>query len=257
MNNGLMTKIWGPAGWTFLHCITYGYPTEPTDERREKFKQFFTLVGEVLPCKYCRDSYKEFINDKMTELNDDVLTNRRTLTEWLYNIHNAVNYKLGMDYGDTLEDIDKRYESYRAQCLPEKHTCEVPEDYRARSFKIANIKHCPLVSRELANKIIPYALARGISKSEFHLLNEYCEKTNDEIWNKRNKECCEIINGMRENSIPSLETTGSFIGLPTIDETRLLLRMSSNLSKKELIKMFDQLEKLYPNIRQRKWRMIK
>ena len=27
--NGIMTKIWGPAGWLFLHCVSFGYPTDP------------------------------------------------------------------------------------------------------------------------------------------------------------------------------------------------------------------------------------
>ena len=27
-NNGMMTKIWGPPGWLFLHCVTMGYPDE-------------------------------------------------------------------------------------------------------------------------------------------------------------------------------------------------------------------------------------
>lgn len=26
IDNGMMTKIWGPPGWLFLHCITFGYP---------------------------------------------------------------------------------------------------------------------------------------------------------------------------------------------------------------------------------------
>ena len=24
VDNGMMTKVWGPAGWLFLHCITFG-----------------------------------------------------------------------------------------------------------------------------------------------------------------------------------------------------------------------------------------
>ena len=25
-DNGMMTKVWGPPGWLFLHCVTFGYP---------------------------------------------------------------------------------------------------------------------------------------------------------------------------------------------------------------------------------------
>ena len=26
INNGLITKIWGPVVWESLHCIAFGYP---------------------------------------------------------------------------------------------------------------------------------------------------------------------------------------------------------------------------------------
>ena len=26
VDNGMMTKVWGPPGWLFLHCLTFGYP---------------------------------------------------------------------------------------------------------------------------------------------------------------------------------------------------------------------------------------
>ena len=37
-NNGLITKIWGEAGWTFNHAATFGYPLEPTEEQKIKYK---------------------------------------------------------------------------------------------------------------------------------------------------------------------------------------------------------------------------
>ena len=33
--NGLMTKVWGPAGWLFLHCVTFGYPLDPDQFDRD------------------------------------------------------------------------------------------------------------------------------------------------------------------------------------------------------------------------------
>ena len=26
VDNGMMTKVWGPAGWLFIHSVAYGYP---------------------------------------------------------------------------------------------------------------------------------------------------------------------------------------------------------------------------------------
>ena len=32
--NGLITKIWGPHFWETLHCVSFGYPLEPTEEQK-------------------------------------------------------------------------------------------------------------------------------------------------------------------------------------------------------------------------------
>ena len=34
-------KIWGPPGWLFLHTITFNYPTNPTEEDKKYYKNFF------------------------------------------------------------------------------------------------------------------------------------------------------------------------------------------------------------------------
>ena len=90
-NNGLMTKIWGPPGWKFLHSVTFGYPVKPTSEKKKYYKQFFKLAGEVFPCGACRESYQKFIGPGSdTELTNKVMKNRQTLTKWFYKIHNKV-----------------------------------------------------------------------------------------------------------------------------------------------------------------------
>ena len=111
--NGMQTKVWGPTGWVFLHCIAQNYPQEPTSEQKENYLQFFKLVGNVLPCRYCRDSYQEFI--KYT-LNDQVMKNRQTFTKWLYDIHNKINKKLGIKDCITFKQVTDKYESFRSKC---------------------------------------------------------------------------------------------------------------------------------------------
>ena len=58
----------------------------------------------------------------------------------------------------------------------------------------------------------------------------------------RNIYCRNIIKNMRENSISSLEKEGRYKGLPTIDETKLILGMSSNLNKDELDEIVKKLK---------------
>lgn len=121
IDNGMMTKVWGPPGWLFLHCITYGYPyiidneNNKHREKREQFKKFFHYLGYVLPCKYCRNSYNDFMEEIPV---DNALNSREELTKWFYNMHNKVNIKLGVPDCEIpkYEEMDKIYESLRAKC---------------------------------------------------------------------------------------------------------------------------------------------
>lgn len=115
---------WGPSGWIYLTTIAYNYPEyNPTKKQQRDTKRYFTLTGDMLPCKYCRQSYKVFIKELPI---DDYLGSRAKLTKWLYLIHNKVNRKL-RDQGllnkpdPSFEKVNKHYESFRAKC--EKKTC--------------------------------------------------------------------------------------------------------------------------------------
>ena len=79
------TRYWGPSGWKLLHSITFSY-----EERLKKqYADFFSVIAFILPCKFCRKSYSEYI------LNDPVdASSKDALTKWLWRIHNKVNDKL-------------------------------------------------------------------------------------------------------------------------------------------------------------------
>lgn len=249
-NNGLITKIWGPGGWTFMHSITFGYPIEPTDEQKKQYKQFFESVGDVLPCSYCRDSYKKFISTGNTKLTDDVMQNRESLTKWLYYLHEAVNNKLEVDYGVTYKDVCHRYESYRAICNSPNDTkaigCLKPR--YAGSYEVASTIDCPIISADIAREFINYAKLRGICNEEIALIDKLASNVksknrNVDVWCLRNKECRQIILEMREKGIPSLEPKDSkWAGLPTVDELKLMMRLSSNLSNNKLSSLICKLQ---------------
>lgn len=243
-NNGLITKIWGGPGWTFNHSVTFGYPLEPTDEQKTEYKNYFISLGNVLPCRYCRESYQKFIKTGDTALTDDVLTNRETLTRWLWRVHNAVNDKLEIDYGITYEDMVDRYESFRAKCGKPKPTvkgCIAPLDYKAFSFKKLDCVDAPIVQLDVVKPFIGLAKQRGLPNDYFTYINyvnasgkPFSELKKDCIWIDRNKFCQEQIKYMRENSIGSIEESGRWKGLPTMDELKLLMMLSSNLNRSEL-----------------------
>jgi hypothetical protein len=122
-DNGMMTKVWGPAGWLFLHCVAAGYPNviDPSNpehlEKQNDYYRFFYYLGKVFPCKYCRNSYQQFI----TELSPiSHMGSRAEISKWLYDIHNKVNDKLGVPLCErpSFEEVDKTYEQFRAKCTP-------------------------------------------------------------------------------------------------------------------------------------------
>ena len=239
VNNGLITKIWGPPLWTALHCITFGYPVNPTEEHKINYKNYFINIKHILPCKYCRDSFNTFITTNPTILNDKVMESRLTLTKWLYDVHNRVNHKLGVDYGVSFNDIVKRYESYRAQCK-KKITggnvkgCLKPLYKKSDSYKISNIKDCPVINKNTVNKFKKYAKLRNVDNYYINMCDKLKLNNKNELWDKRNKLCDKIIQNMREKQLPSIEQNGKWKNLPTKEELKLIMMHSSNLNKEEL-----------------------
>ena len=56
-SDGMLTTIWGPGMWHFLHTMSFNYPVKPNDEQKTHYKNYIFSLQKVLPCKYCRDNY--------------------------------------------------------------------------------------------------------------------------------------------------------------------------------------------------------
>ena len=81
--------VWGPYGWKFIHYITLGYPTRPTENDKKIYYDFFMQLAKVIPCSICGNHFME--NMKITPLSPDVLSNRNNLVAWGIEMHNHVN----------------------------------------------------------------------------------------------------------------------------------------------------------------------
>jgi len=103
---------WGPGGWIFLHSITFNYPLEPTDLDKNNYKIYFNSLKNILPCKYCRQSYDIYI--KYIPI-DQFLDSRIGVVYWLYRIHNLINDKIYCNNED-YENVIRKYEDIRAKC---------------------------------------------------------------------------------------------------------------------------------------------
>lgn len=92
--------VWGPHGWKFLHFIALAYPNEPTEEKKNHYRQFFESLQHMLPCSLCANNYKRHFYEDLP-LTDEVLENRDNLVKWTIDLHNLVNKETGkpvLDY---------------------------------------------------------------------------------------------------------------------------------------------------------------
>lgn len=116
--DGMLTTVWGPAMWHFLHTMSFNYPVEPTKEDKKNYKNFIISLKNVLPCKYCRINIKN--NLKKKPLNECYLKNRETFSRYVFELHELVNKMLGKKSQLTYCEVRDRYEHFRSRCTEEK-----------------------------------------------------------------------------------------------------------------------------------------
>ncbi len=119
-NNGFSTYIWGPCMWYFLHTISFNYPVKPTATDKKHYMTFLKTLQYVLPCKTCRENYKNNIKASGTKLNMAVMKNRDSLSRWMCKLHNKINTQLCKKKDIKYEVCRDFYEQFRARCSKPK-----------------------------------------------------------------------------------------------------------------------------------------
>ena len=122
--DGMMTHVWGPSLWMSIHTMSFNYPVKPTAQDKKHYMNFMYSLEHVLPCRYCRDNYKE--NLKKLKFGKKYFKSRDTLSKFVYKLHEMINKNLGKESGLTYTQVRDRYEHFRARCLnddkPKKET---------------------------------------------------------------------------------------------------------------------------------------
>jgi len=88
-NIGMLTYIWGPTMWTFLHTMSFNYPIKPTLNDQKYYKEFILCLQTVLPCSHCRNNLIKHI--EKFPLTNNVMKNRTSFSKYIYNLHELVN----------------------------------------------------------------------------------------------------------------------------------------------------------------------
>jgi len=131
--DGMLTTVWGPAMWHYLHTMSFNYPLNPTIEEKENYRNFVLNLQNVLPCKYCRINLKT--NFKQLPLNMANMKNRETFSKYIYQLHELVNKMLNKKSNLSYCEVRDRYEHFRSRCNENK-----PKIFKFQKISLKNKK---------------------------------------------------------------------------------------------------------------------
>lgn len=112
--DGMLTTVWGPSMWHYLHTMSFNYPNNPSREDKKQYKNFILQLQYVLPCKYCRINLKN--NFKHMPIKECHMKNRFTFSKYIYDLHEFINKMLKKKSNLSYCDVRERYEHFRARC---------------------------------------------------------------------------------------------------------------------------------------------
>jgi hypothetical protein len=116
--DGMLTNVWGPSLWHYLHVMSFNYPINPTKIQKQKYKQLLLNFQYTLPCKYCRINLTK--NFKKFPLNEKIFKNRNNFSRYIFNLHEQINKMLGKNSGLTYCEVRDNYEHFRSRCTIDK-----------------------------------------------------------------------------------------------------------------------------------------
>ena len=116
--DGMLTSVWGPPMWHYLHTMSFNYPVNPTPENKKHYKDFIVNLQHVLPCKHCRINLTNNLKKKPIQMCH--MTNRETFSRYIYELHESVNKMLNKTSHLSYCDVRERYEHFRSRCTEEK-----------------------------------------------------------------------------------------------------------------------------------------
>ena len=155
--DGMVTSVWGPPLWHYLHTMSFNYPIKPTPADKKHYKNFILSMRYVLPCRHCRDNLIK--NFKALPLTNATMKNRRTFSRWVFKLHELVNTMLGKKSGLRYCDIRERYEHFRSRCTEDKKfsTSKIQaavNKTKKRRKKVA-LNHCMVRNQNVLLKSCP------------------------------------------------------------------------------------------------------
>ena len=89
-----LIESWGAPTWIALHSIAFSYSERPTPDERVNMLRFLRSLARVLPCKKCRQHCAAYIDEHIVNVRSPPLRSNASLSEFVTDLHNAVNRRL-------------------------------------------------------------------------------------------------------------------------------------------------------------------
>lgn len=93
----------GSKTWAFLHTMAAYYPEQPNEQQKGDMRNFFHLFSKFYPCAPCAEDLQEQL-----KVSPPQTGSQKKLSQWLCDIHNEVNKKLGKPEFDC-KLVDQRW----------------------------------------------------------------------------------------------------------------------------------------------------
>jgi FAD-linked sulfhydryl oxidase len=100
----------GRASWAMLHTMAAYYPQTPSRNDQREMEQALWTVMKFFPCNYC--SEKTLIEMKK---NPPRTQTQKELSQWMCEIHNEVNERLGKPVFDC-KKVEERWKTGNEKC---------------------------------------------------------------------------------------------------------------------------------------------
>jgi len=136
--DGMLTTVWGPSMWHFMHTMSFNYPVHPSDEDKKHYHEFMLNLQYILPCKYCRQNLTK--NYKAFPLRSSDMASRDSFSRYVYKLHEMVNKLLKKKSGLSYCDVRERYEHFRSRCTGEKPKLFDIKEFKEKEKKNKTVK---------------------------------------------------------------------------------------------------------------------
>jgi hypothetical protein len=112
--NGFNPDVFGPPFWFVMHIVAHNFPVDhrATPATSRKYMRFYRSIGDVLPCRKCREHYRMHLKGATCrEISLENFKDRDSIIRWVHGLHNCVNRHLSkphyplsktMEYFETL-----------------------------------------------------------------------------------------------------------------------------------------------------------